>query len=123
MSTYKVKPNHNQALIDLVAIDPQPASPGVKATRRTYSADGAVHDEALYIQLEWSVLEDATALDDLLTQFGLDVATTANVTIYCPNQLHVYTRYNGVAQRMEVSRQSYFLRDVTIIVKGLEALA
>ena len=52
MSTYKVKPNHNQALIDLVTIAPQPASPGVKAGRRTYSADGAVHDEALYIQLE-----------------------------------------------------------------------
>lgn len=120
--SYKVKTGHNQALMDLVAIDPQPASPGVKAGRRTYSADGAIHDENLYVQLEWSVIEDATALDDLLTQFGLDSATTANVTIYCPNQLHVYTRYNGIAQRSEVSRQSYFIRDVQIIVKNLVAL-
>lgn len=120
--SYLVKTGHDQALIDLVAIDPQPASAGVKAGRRTYSADGVVHDEALYIQLEWSIVEDATALAALLTQFGLASATTANVTIYCPSQLHVYTRYNGVAQRMEVGRQSYFLRDVQIVVKGLVAL-
>lgn len=119
---YKVKTGHDQALLDLVAIDPQPASPGVKAGRRTFSADGAVHDENLYVTLEWSVVEDATALDDLFEQFGLDAATTAAVTIYCPNQLHVYTRYNGTAQRMEIARSNYFLRDVQIVVKGLVAL-
>ena len=120
--SYLVKTGHGEALVDLLAIDPQPASAGVKASRRTYSADGAIHDEALYIVLEWSVVEDATALDDLLTQFGLDSATTANVTVYCPNQLHVYTRYNGTAQRGEVSRNNYFLRDVQIIIKNLVAL-
>ena len=122
MSTYKVKTGHNEALIDLVTIAPQPASAGVKAGRRTFSADGAIHDENLYIVLEWSVVEDSTDLATLLTQFGLASATTANVTIYCPSQLHVYTRYNGVAQRGEVSRNSYFLRDVQIVVKGLVAL-
>lgn len=122
MSTYKVKTGHNQALMDLVAIDPQPASPGVKAGRRTYSADGAIHDENLYVQLEWSVVEDSTALDDLFDQFGLDSATTAAVTIYCPNQLHVYARYNGTAVRPEIGRSNYFLRDVQIIIKDLVAL-
>lgn len=120
--SYKVKTGHNEALVDLVAIDPQPASPGVKAGRRTYSADGAIHDENLHITLEWSVVEDATALDDLYDQFGLDSATTAAVTIYCPSQLHVYTRYNGTAQRPEVSRNNYFLRDVQIVIKNLVAL-
>ncbi len=122
MSTYKVKTGHDEALIDLVAIAPQPASPGVKATRRTYSADGAIHDENLYIQLEWSVVEDSTALATLLTQFGLASATTANVTIYCPNQLHVYTRFNGLAVRPEIGRSSFFLRDLQIVVKELVAL-
>ena len=120
--SYLIAEGHNVALVDLVAISPQPASPGVKATRRTFSADGAIHDEGLYIALEWSVVEDATALNDLFAQFGLDSATTANVTVYCPNQLHAFTRYNGVAQRPEVGRQSYFLRDVQIVIKGLVAL-
>ncbi len=122
MSTYKIAEGHNVALLSLTAIDPQPASPGVKATRRTFSADGALHDEALYIVLEWTFAEDATALDDLFDQFGLDSATTANVTIYCPNQVHVYTRYNGVAVRPESARQNYFIRDVQITVKNLTAL-
>lgn len=120
--TYKVKTGHNQALLDLTAISPQPASPGVKAGRRTYSADGAVHDEALHITLEWSVIGDGTDLSTLLTQFGLAAATTANVTIYCPSQLHTYTRYNGVAVRPEVARGNYFLRNVQIVVKDLVAL-
>lgn len=122
MSDYRVKEGLNQALVDLVAIDPQPRSAGVQATRRTYAADGTVHDEGLFVELVYDVLEDATALDDLLDQFGLDAATTANVTIYAPNQLHVYTRYNGLAVRPETRRNNYFLRDVTIVVRDLAAL-
>lgn len=122
MSDYRIKEGHGQALIDLVAISPQPRSAGVQATRRTYAADGTIHDEGLHVQLVYDVLETATALDDLLDQFGLDVATTANVTIYAPNQLHVYTRYNGLAVRPEVSRNNYWLRDVTIVVRDLTAL-
>lgn len=120
--SYLIKTGHNEALLDLVAIDPQPASPGVKATRRTYSADGAVHDEGLYVALEYSVIESADALDDLFAQFGLDSATTANVTIYCPNQVHQYARFNGVAVRPESPRQNFFVRDVVIVVKNLVAL-
>lgn len=119
---YKVKTGHGQALDDLVAMTPQPTSPGVKATRRTFSADGAVHDEALFIALEWTFIEDATDLSTLLTQFGLAAATTANVTIYVPSQLHAATRYNGVAVRPEIGRNNYYLRDITIIVKELAAL-
>lgn len=122
MSDYRIKEGLSQALIDLVAIDPQPRSAGVQATRRTYAADGTIHDEGLHVQLVYDVLETATALDDLLDQFGLDVATTANVTIYAPNQLHVYARYNGLAVRPEVSRNNYWLRDVTIVVRDLVAL-
>lgn len=120
--SYKIATGHGVALVSLTTIAPQPASPGVKAGRRTYSADGAIHDENLYITLEWSVVEDSTDLATLLTQFGLASATTANVTIYCPSQLHVYTRYNGVAQRSEIGRSNYFLRDIVIIVKDLTAL-
>lgn len=121
-SDYRIAEGHGVALVSLVDIDPQPASAGVKATRRTYSADGAIHDEGLHIVLEYSALEDATALDDLLDQFGLDVATTANVTLYAPNQVHAYARYNGLAVRPEVSRDNFYLRGIQIVVRDLAAL-
>lgn len=122
MSNYKIAEGHGVALISLTAIDPQPRSAGVKAARRTHAADSTIHDEGLYITLIFDFLDDATALDDLLDQFGLDVATSANVTVYCPNQVHAYTRYNGVALRPEVGRDNYYLRGIEIVVRDLSAL-
>lgn len=122
MSTYKVATGSSVALVSLALIVPQPASPGVKASRRTYSADGAIHDEGLHIVLEWGVIGTPTILTALLTQFGLNAATSAAVTVYVPNQIHAYTRYNGTAMRPEVSRESYFLRGIQIVVRDLVAL-
>lgn len=122
MSTYKVATGSSVALVSLALIVPQPASAGVKAARRTYSADGAIHDEGLHITLEWGVIGTPTILTALLTQFGLNAATSALVTIYCPNQIHAYTRYNGTAMRPEISRESYFLRGIQIVVRDLVAL-
>lgn len=122
MSDYRIAEGHSVALVSLTGIAPQPRSAGVKAARRTFAADSTIHDEGLHITLIFDFVDDATALDDLLDQFGLDVATSANVTIYCPNQVHSYARYNGVALRPEVSRDNYFLRGVEIVVKDLAAL-
>jgi hypothetical protein len=122
MSNYKIKEGSSQALIDLVLIAPQPKSPGVQATRTTHSADGTPHWEGLYVSLSWDLVSGYSQLDDILDQFGLDVATKAAVTIYAPNQLQVYTRYNGLAIRPQVSRRNYFIRDVSIIIRDLVAL-
>jgi hypothetical protein len=122
VSDYRVKTGHNVALGSLTTIAPSPRSVGVKATRRTHAASGLLYDEGLHITLVYDVLEDATALTALLTQFGLHTATTANVTLYCPNQMHAYTRYNGVCVRPEVSRDNYFLRGIEIVVRELVAL-
>lgn len=122
MSTYKVAEGSGVALVSLVTVTPQPRSDGVKPTRRSYSADGTPHDEGLHVQLIWDFVESATDLDDILDQFGLDVATSADVTIYVPNQLHVYTRYNGKAIRPDIGRRDYFLRDLNIIIRDLVAL-
>lgn len=110
------------ALLSLTTISPQPRSEGVKPTRRTYSADGTPHDEGLHVVLVWDVVESATQLDDIFDQFGLDVATSADVTVYAPNQLHVYTRYNGKAIRPDIGRRDYFLRELNIIIRDLAAL-
>lgn len=122
MSIYKAKEGAGQALIDLITIVPQPRSDGVKPTRRTYSADGKPHDEGLHVNLVWDVVKNATELDDIFDQFGLDAATSAAVTVYVPNQLHVMTRYSGLAVRPDIGRRNFFLRDLSIIVRDLVAL-
>lgn len=123
MSTYKVKPNHNQALVDLVLLSPQPASEGLKFARTTYAASGGVYPEAPYIELVWALLPTPTLYAALLTQFGLSASTAfANVTVYIPNATYSYTRYNGVAVRPATSRRSFFMRDVTMVIKDLAAL-
>ena len=123
MSTYKVKTGHNQALIDLVLVSPQPASEGLKFARTTYAASGGVYPEAPYIELVWAILPTPTLYAALLTQFGLSASTAfANVTVYIPNAVYTYTRYNGVAVRPEARRRGFFLREITIVIKELAAL-
>lgn len=123
MSSYKVKTGHNQALVDLVLLSPQPASEGLKFARTTYAASGGVYPEAPYIELIWALLPTPALYTTLLTQFGLSGSTAfANVTVYIPNAAYSYARYNGVAVRPPTGRRGFFLRDVTIVVKDLAAL-
>jgi hypothetical protein len=120
---YLLKEGLNQALVDLVAIDPQPRCEGLQYARVSQAASGAVVTEGPHVILIWDVIEDPSAYDDLLDQFGLDAATSASVTITLPNDLFAQTRYNGTAVRpvpgQTVQRTGYFIRDVQIIVKDL----
>lgn len=122
---YLLKEGTNQALIDLVAIDPQPRCEGRQYARVSQAASGAVVQEAPHVVLIWDVIEDPTAYDDLLEQFGLDAAASVAVTITLPNDLFAQTRYNGTAVRpvpgQTVQRTGYFIRGVQIIVKDLAA--
>jgi hypothetical protein len=121
-SDYRVATGHGVALVSLNTVAPQPRSEGARYARRTHSADGAIHEEGLHAILTWDVIEDSTDLATLLTQFGLGSATSANVTVYVPSPLQVYTRYNGLALRGEVTRDNYFIRGIQIIVRDLVAL-
>jgi hypothetical protein len=128
MSTYRAKTAHDVALGSLTVLDPQPRSEGVKATRRSYAANGAVYDEGLYVELVWDYLADATAYQTLLAVFGLSASVAyADVTVYVRNQVYAFTRYNGIAVRPELgvdgAWSSYFPRNLTILIKHLEALA
>lgn len=124
MSNYRIAAGHDQALIDLDPITPQPRSEGVKALRRTYAAGGTVYEEGKYIELAWNVLGGATSYQAILTQFGLDAAATAQVTLYVPDYNFAYARYNGTAVRPlvgeDIAQRNYFLRNVVILVRDLE---
>jgi hypothetical protein len=121
-SNYKIATGSSVALVSLALMTPQPRSAGVQYARSTVSADGALHHEGAHIALIWDVLEEYTDLATLLTQFGLGSATSATVTVYCPSDLQVYTRYNGLAIRGEMGRESYFLRGIQIVIRDLVAL-
>ncbi len=123
MSSYKVKDGFDQALVDLVTITPQPRSEGVLRVRRTYAAGGAVIEEGRYIELVWDLVGDIAAFQSLLNQFGLGSALTNEVTLYAPEQYYAYNRFNGVAVRPElgrdVSRNDFFVRNITILFRDL----
>lgn len=107
-------------------LNPQPKSIGVRATRRTVSADGTVYEEGLYIELMYNVLDDATLYRTIIGQFGLTNVLKCPVTIICRDHLYNTGRYNGNAIRPEVGKDnnwSYFPKDITILVRDLVKLS
>ena len=123
MSNYKVAEGWNVALGSLITIDPQPYSEGVKSVQRVYALSGDPIDYGNYITLNWDFLESPTEVADVYEFFGLDTLTSSPVTIYLPNDIYVYKRYNGLAVRPQPSWNNYFPRGVAIVVKNLEILA
>jgi hypothetical protein len=121
---YLVKPGGDHPLIDLVAIDPQPRSDGLRYTRRQFSATGGQILEGAHVILEWDVIESQAAYEDLLEQFDLDAGSSEPVTITLPGDMYETVRYNGIALRPvpgeTVTRQNFFIRDVKIIIRDLE---
>jgi len=125
---YLVATGHGVALVSLVAMNPQPRTDvPVRPVVRNESASGLIHDLGKFIELQWSMIETPTQLTTLLAQFGLSATTTTNaVTIYVPNEVYAFTRYNGLArfplQGVDIHRSDYFIRDLKIVVNKLEAL-
>lgn len=124
MSTYRVSEGHGVALGSLTVLAPQPRNGEIRALR-SYGDTGA-QDRALHCAFVWDVLESEAAYLAVLAQFGLDDALYANVTIYTRNEVFDWVRYNGIAVQPEIGVDagwgSYFMRNVVIHVKDLEAL-
>ena len=123
MSDYRVKEDWNQSLVSLTVLNPQPKSTGLLYAQREFAFGGNVWDQAPHIQLIWDHLESPDEVMDIYTLFGLNDSKQSFVTVYMPNELYVYTRYNGKAIRPQASWSNYFPRNVTIIVRDLEIVA
>ena len=123
--TYKVADGHDVALVSLSNVDPQPRSTGIQTTRRTFAADGTVQDDGRYVILEWTAIENASEYQSLLSSFGIQTATTNDVTVYIRDETFAWLRMNGTAVRpqpgQDVKWKDYFPRDVMIMVRDLEA--
>lgn len=125
MGTYKAYIGLDNALVDLAALDPQPTSKGVRYTRTTTAASGELLQEGAYTILEWNILNDETAYQNLLDSLGVLDSTTSPVTVYCKSEIFTFVRYNGLAVRPSVPNDvdwQYFPRSISILIKNLEQL-
>lgn len=124
--TYKVGLGHDIDLVDLDDLVPQPHSPGIKPTRRTYGADGTPFDEGLYVELIWNALGSAALYQSILTQLGLNLLKSSSVTVYVRTDTWTWVRCNGLAIRPELGRgaewEMPFPRNITVLVRNLELL-
>lgn len=128
MSTFKAALNHDVALSSLTLLDPQPRCEGLMKARRTYAASRAAFEEGLYTEWVWDFAEDAAGYQAILGFFGLNVigVTSSEVTIYTPDSLGDYQRYNAIAYRPEFGRDirriNFFYRGVTVLFTDLVLL-
>lgn len=126
MPQYLLETGWGVAQLDLDALDPQPRTDATaRPVQHNESASGVIHQHGLYIVLQYSTL-NVVKYQGLLTQMGLSATVTTNqVTIYVPNQIYTWTRYNAVVrlpqQGVDV-RRGYFLKDVTFLFNRLVAL-
>lgn len=124
MTTYKVGLGWNVPLGSLTTIVPQPHCEGIKYARTTYTASGGVVREGPYVELVWAALGDASMYQSLLNQFGLQSATTSQVTVYIRDERWQDVRKNGVALLPVVGDSLHwrdlFPRDVVILIRDLQ---
>lgn len=130
---YLIALGHDQALEDLNALIPQPATVGYQYGRRSYAASGAVIDELPHVEFEYSaVIGDSTAdyatqYQALLAQCGLTTAKTALVTVYIQDENYDWVLKNGTIVKPQIGvdgqRDFVFLRNFTILVHSLRAVA
>jgi hypothetical protein len=124
MGLHKVKTGHNQALVDLVDVVPQPGSRGLQYAVRDYAADMTVYEQVPYLEWVWTVLPTGTIYVALLTQFGLHSAVTSEVTVYTRGANFAWTRYNAIAVRPALGEDAewdrYMLRNIRILLKDLQ---
>jgi len=127
MTTYRVADGHDVALESLNVLSPQPRSEGIKPTRRTFGGDGTPYDEGTYVELLYSMVSTATDYQTILNSFGVQTATSNEVTVYVRDETFAWVRKNGLAIRPEpgadVRWTNFFPRDVVILIRDLSAAA
>ena len=123
ITKYMVADNFNVAEGSLAAVSPQPTSQGIRPGRRTWGADGTPLDESKYCELNFSMVEDVTAYQALLTAFGVNSALTNEVTVGIRDETFAFVRKNAVAIRPEIGRdvswERFFPRDITILLRDI----
>jgi len=127
VSVYQYAPGHNNAE-GLVALDPQPMSPGLLYPLRIYAASGEVYDHgSAYTIWRYNFLTPAQYAA-LLSALGLASAVTAPITATTITDAArtTWANYNARIVRPAHGTQAQFRRgfwrDVEFVLRELEAL-
>lgn len=125
MPEYMVKVGHDQPLVDLVVVKARSA--GIQYTRRVEVISGKIYEDAPFVELEITALEDAAMYLTELTKFGLNDANQENVTIYVRDDRWQWVRVNGIAKKPQMGRDARwkdgFPSSIVVLVTDLEAAA
>lgn len=124
MNAYMVGIGHDVAEVDLVTLDPQPHSMGIRPTVRKRPLSAKVYEDALYVEFDYGAFEDEDQYMNVLEDWGLDEDDTANVTIYCRGERRQWVRKNVIAARPEMGKdivhRDFFIRNGVILCTDLE---
>lgn len=123
MSDFLIGIGYNVPQANLVAFDPQPTSEGMQAARVQFGLGGAPRFEGLYIELAWGVFEEAADYQANLALCGLSAAVlSAEVTLYAPDLVENWQRWNGLAVLPQARWRDLWLKDVVLMIRNLEAV-
>lgn len=128
MSYYAVAIGHdNTAYMTTLTPQPDEEHPGGSQYAQVdYAPDGSVALQGAYYTFIWSEITQDD-YEDILEDFGLDSAHSAEVTIYArDDMMKTWGYYNGVALRPlpgDTVRWNNRPQRAIIIVRNLEAVA
>jgi hypothetical protein len=123
---YAVHAGFDSSTSDLVRIDPQPSSKGIKVTRRSHSHNGDLIDEFLYCNLDFNITSIAD-YQDLLIQLGLDSSDDNEITLSHRDKALRWKKWNGKINIPtfgdDFSYHDFFPREISFLVTEMELSA
>lgn len=124
---YKIAPVHDEALVNLVTITPQPKAQPATPLQRDFGASPSFHEQGLHVCLEWDYIFSEEEYEDLLeTYFEFDDQPVTPVTILCRDAYFTMRRYNGYAlfpqMGVDVKWENTFISSLKIYIVDLEDL-
>lgn len=124
MTQYLVGVGTDLVTGSLNVIAPQPRTKGLQYKRWIDAVDGTRYGTGPFVNFLWDLNQDATDYIALLTSFGINSSSMADVSILIRDDIYVWRYYNAVAMRPrvghEVSWDRYFPRRISILCKELE---
>lgn len=126
MADYRVGLGHNLDYSSLVKIVQEPTGSPAAPVQRNYGVNGAIHDQGNFIVFTFEFIETPELYLTLLSQFGVQVNSTAEVTIYARTGRLWWARFNGIAHYPEpgvdMKWDRFFARDINLHVTDLEMI-
>lgn len=126
--TYRISTTgYNAALVALTVLVPQPRCEGLQVTRRDFVGNGSFVEQGLFVEWLWNVNGSVAQYQGILTQLGLSTVKSLPVTIYSVDDQYIFRRWNGTIIRpqpgVDVRRNNFFVRDITVLIRDLVMIA